>query len=92
MGADEEVITVLPSLTELTINYPATGENGVMNESFSELQKLEVPCTGTGSLEYLGGMNLRELTIRAPLVLPLNGSFAEDGLQLNVFDYMMEEY
>ena len=92
VGADEEVITVLPSLTELTINYPATGENGVMNESFSELQKLEVPCTWTGSLEYLGGMNLRELTIRAPLVLPLNGSFAEDGLQLNVFDYMMEEY
>jgi len=92
VGSDEEVITVLPSLTELTINYPATGENGVMNEHFNELQKLEVPCTWTGSLENLGGMYLRELTIRAPRVMPLYGSFAEDGLQLNVFDYMMEEY
>ena len=92
VGADEEVITVLPSLKELTINYPATGENGVMNESFDELQELEVPCTWTTSLSNLGGKNLRELAIRAPFVFPLNGSFAEDGLQLSVFDYMMEEY
>lgn len=92
IGNDEEVITFLPSITELVIKYPATGENGVLDNTENLLQKLEVPCTWTHPLHDLPPSELEELTIRTPHAIQLPRYCKNGKLNLNVFDYAKAEF
>lgn len=84
-----EVLTVLPSLRELVISYPATGIHNTLDGAY--FKKLEVPYTWLPtSYCYVESDNGgAELTIRAPYVeLPQ----LSEGTKVRVFDYALGNY
>lgn len=92
VGRDEEFVTALPGLKELTLNYPATGENRAFDpSSYSALTRLELPCTWLSAERIILPVAMTEITLRMPTTCDLS-YYSSNSLKVNVFDYVLEPY
>ena len=91
VGRDEEFITALPTLKELTLNYPATGENGAFKiGDYSDMTRLELPCTWKATNGLNINDRMQDLTLRMPEMCDL--TFQGKSLKVHVFDYVLDQY